>query len=218
VSIIRGSLHLGKEVFECDEFLKSSERGGHNDIAEQTYNKIIKRLNEIIPKSKHPSRAQFNKVLTAIIKFASFNLRTSMFLGSNYSENDFQDKLDEFLYWDLTEKCEREGKSGRGNYDIKILGIPMELKIEKRQTVTWDYANRHLSQICEYTNNEGQRVGILAILDLTPSNLADPNLLNEVSIKSSIPTRGSPNGNERYPTAIIVVIIRGNQKQASSLR
>lgn len=101
---------------------------------------------------------------------------------------------------------------GGGITDLSYRGVRCELKVAKNRLVSVSDARSFLQQLAQYVVGSDRRVGLLAILDVSPKTVAPGSVANSLYLETVPDPGGGP-----FPVVLGVVIVRGNLTRPSDL-
>lgn len=188
-----------------------------NPMIEKALEKVLQKIEELVPKAESPTRGNEAEVITAVLNYAAYELVDPSFTTIDVTERDFQKDITRYLQLHFGHLgVFREVRVSRGNVDALVLGVPLELKVAKGRGNILKFIEFSLPQVTEYIVGQCCNVGILCVLDISKQTRARPSLIDDVSVFRGRTEKGvdpSPQG----IVAVVAIVIRGSLSPASKL-
>lgn len=131
-------------------------------------------------------------------------------------ENDFRDKIIEYLMPTLGEEVIKEPELAGGRVEILFRGIPVELKVEKKNGDRATLKKKYGQQPLTYASSTQKQLSILCILDLTNKKKLPQNLASENVFLITPKFHGFEDEAYKTNSRIVMIIIDGNTQNPSS--
>ena len=181
--------------------------------------RIVELIETLI--GEHPSVQQelpdLFPVLQALGRICAVYAQEAAFKGlANVSEREFQQKVvhDLRMRLDPTEVQEHSQQAG-GITDIRFRGVIVELKVEDENGERSYLSQKYSGQVTQYAGVEAKQVSILLILDLTEKVNPPGDIKNDIFL-SDVPTHGSGDIPQDFPSKVFVFVVNGNTRNPSS--
>ena len=180
--------------------------------------KVFTNLGNIISDISSASYKNEKELITSIINYAGYQLGDPSFTGLETDEKDFQKDVSRYLriHFKRTDVI-REVQSGRGFVDVLVRGVPVELKVLRRQEKLKNFIEASLPQVTQYIVSQGRRLGLLCILDVSKRMTPTPSLIDDVLVckgRTGVGIDPSLEG----AIGVVTIVVRGALYPASKLR
>jgi hypothetical protein len=155
----------------------------------------------------------FLRVMTTLGALAAQALQDALFEG-DWPEDRFHDYARDRLRQNprIGSELEEHPAAGGGITDLSFRRVRIELKVESARLVTPELAGEFSGQTAQYVAGSDRRLGVLAILDMSPKYTAPHGVVNDLFLKTVEPQRGA-----KTPIVIGVIVVRGNLARPSDL-
>jgi hypothetical protein len=159
-------------------------------------------------------RNHFLLILGELGRIAGESLASNLFGSIDWTEASWQDWLWNELRRNpgIGSDLEKHPQIAAGITDLSFHRVRIELKVEKDRLLTLEAAIRFTQQTAQYVAGSQKRLGILAILDVSPKETAPGAVSNSIHLEH-VPDPGGG----RFPILIGLVIVRGNLARPSDL-
>jgi hypothetical protein len=159
-------------------------------------------------------RDDFMLIMAELARIAGESLASNLFDSSDWDEKAWQDQVWRELRTNpvIGSELEKHPHIAGGITDLSFHRLRIELKVERERLVTVDDARGFMQQTVQYVVGSHKRLGVLAILDVSPKADA-PGALSNSILLHSVPDPGGG----RVDIAIGTVIVRGNLSRPSDL-
>ncbi len=155
-------------------------------------------------------------MLHALTGLLSTYAQEAVFKGrSDVSESEFQTKVTGDLRRQLGPDVQEHPHQAGGIPDIRFRGVIVELKVEKENGNRNHIAKKYAAQAVQYASPEARQVSILLVLDLTEKENPPGDIRNDIML-TDVPTHGTVDSAEKFPSKAFVFVINGNMKNPSS--
>jgi len=159
-------------------------------------------------------REHFLLLMTEFGRIAGESVASNTFASPAWDESRWQD----WVWGELRKnpsigsELEKHPHIAAGITDLSFHRVRIELKAESERFVTVEHALSFTEQTAQYVAGSQKRVGVLAILDVSPKDVAPGAVGNSLHLHLV----RDPGGGT-YPIAVGVVIVRGNLARPSDL-
>lgn len=159
-------------------------------------------------------RDHFLLIMAELARIAGESLASNTFDSIDWDERAWQDWVWNELRRNpaIGSELEKHPQIAGGITDLSFHRLRIELKVEKEKLITKDDVRGFTQQTAQYVAGSHKRVGILAILDVSPKREAPGALSNSIDLHS-VPDPGGG----RAEIAIGSVVVRGNLSRPSDL-
>jgi hypothetical protein len=159
-------------------------------------------------------RDDFMLIMAEFARIAGESLASNPFDSTDWDEKAWQEWVWKELRRNphIGSELEKHPQIAAGITDLSFHRLRVELKVEKERLVTDDDARGFTQQTAQYVVGSHKRLGVLAILDVSPKREAPGALSNSIYLRS-VPDPGGGGVN----IAIGLVIVRGNLSRPSDL-
>lgn len=159
----------------------------------------------------------FFTILNGVVNYQGYCLKNGIYKGvSTYKENDFRDKLIEYLTSNpnIGENISKEPHIAGGRVEIDYKGIIVELKVERKLSERVSVIEKYSNQPLAYSSGNSKLASVVCILDLTEKLLPPSPAVNNIII-NSVKTHGFNENNSEFKPFQVFVFIDGNTKNPS---
>ena len=112
-------------------------------------------------------------------------------------------------------EVQEHSQQAGGITDIRYRGVIVELKVERENRDRSNFAMKYGRQIAQYAGVEAKQVGVLLLLDLTEKVNPPGDIKNDIFL-SDVPTHGTSQVPQEFPSKVIVFVVHGNTRNPSS--
>ena len=190
------------------KILEKIDEYWNEEYPEVILEKQIKRIKEEICKKVNEDirfKRQFNAVLDNLLTIYGSHQQRHLFkTGDDISEDDFHNKVFNYLNRSLGEKVKNQMKVAKGEIDLLIYNYPVDVKVEDTEQDLDEIFQNHKDQIATYCYIRKVSVGFLFVYDNTEK-------------KKDFSTKDFDVFKEKN-YEIIVILLRGNFPYLSQIK
>lgn len=175
---------------------------------------ILEEIRATLPQLGPVDLADFSRCFVHLSRYAGMVMQSGEFKGCTVSERDFQSHLLRNLRMTELSAEVREGeRTSGGILDLRYRNIVMELKVETKISDRARLRAAYIEQPSQYTAH-AIPLSIACILDMTEKVQPPANVANNITLETPA-VHGFADGEAKFPSKVVVIIIDGNVKSPS---